>query len=152
MLKSMKGNVDALVVTCMDARLHRADRPYLAEYLRGKRIGLHSWDLVALPGGSRGLVASDTPHVKGAMLHAVKAAHDLHQVSRVFLVNHSDCGAYGGAHAFPDATAEYRQHAADLRTAREELRAFLPNLDIRLFFATVEDRPDGPFVTVDEVR
>lgn len=148
----MTGKVDALVVTCMDARLHRADRPFLADYLRGKHVGIQTWDLVALPGAAKGFVSDNAQALKSALLYSVKTAHDLHHVSRVFLVNHSDCGAYGGAQAFPDVTEEYRRHVSDLRTARETLREFLPNLDVRLFYATVEDRPDGPFVTFDEVR
>lgn len=148
----MQGHVDGLVMTCMDARLHRADRRYLAEYFQGKHVGIQTWDLVALPGGIRGLVAEEAQGLKDALLTSVKTAHDLHGVTRVFLVNHSDCGAYGGARAFPDATEEYRKHAADLRAARAALRVFLPNLDIRLFFATIENRADGPFVTFDEVR
>lgn len=143
---------DALVVTCTDSRLHRADRPFLAEYLHGKYVGIRTWDLVALPGGCRGFVAADARPLGEALRVAVKTAHDRHGVTRVLLVNHADCEAYGGAAAFPDATEEYRAHAADLRAAREALRAFLPNLDLRLFYASIEDRADGPFVTLDEVR
>lgn len=148
----MKTPVDALVITCMDARLHRADHPYLSEYLRGKHVGVRTWDLVALPGAARVLTAPDASAAKEAVLQSVKVAHDLHHVTKVFLVNHSDCGAYGGTGAFADATEEYRKHAEDLRAGRSVVRENLPNLDIRLFFATIEDRADGPFVTFDEVR
>ena len=155
----MPAVVDALVITCMDAPLHRADKPYLAEYLRGKRVGIKTWDLLTTPGGVRDLVATpaEAPASpeggrKDALLHAVKIAHDAHSVSKVFLVNHSACTAYGGAEHFGDATGEYRKHAEDLRAARDIVRQFLPNLDVRLFFATVEERADGPFITIDEVR
>jgi carbonic anhydrase len=151
-LKDMQTPVDALVITCMDARLHRADRPYLGEYVRGKHIGLRTWDLLALHGGARGLTAPDASAQKAVLLDSVKIAHDLHSVLKVVLVNHSDCEAYGGAKAFPDATEEYRKHATDLRAGRDALRAFLPNLEVRLLFATIENRADGPFVTFDEVR
>lgn len=156
-------SVDALVITCMDAPLHRADKAALAEHLRGKRVGIKTWDLLSTPGGARDFVAldpvrspasngADAGTRKDALLYAVKLAHDAHGVSKVFLVNHSACVAYGSAGHFGDATVEYRKHAEDLRAARETLRQFLPNLDVRLFFATVEERADGPFVTIDEVR
>lgn len=143
---------EALVITCMDARLHRVDKPYLAEHLRGKHVGLKTWDLVALPGGCRGLAPGGTAAGRDTLLQAVQTAHDLHHVPRVFLINHSDCGAYGGAKAFPDPMTEYRRHAEDLRAARSVLREQYPNLEVRAFYATVEDRADGPFVTFDEVR
>lgn len=148
----MQTPVDALVITCMDARLHRADTPHLAEHLLGKHIGIRTWDLVALPGAVRGLVASDATAQRDALISAVKNAHDQHSVTKVILVSHSDCTEYGGAKAFPDATEEYRKHATDLRAARDTLRTILPNLEIRLLFATIENRADGPFVTFDEVR
>ena len=148
----MLAPVDALVVTCSDSRLHRADRPYLAEFLRGKHIGIQTWDLVALPGAASGLAANKATSERDALLRAVKLAHDAHGATRVFIVNHSDCDTYGSAGTFPDPTAEFRKHAEDLRGAREVLRESLPNLDLRLFFATVENRADGPFVTFDEVR
>lgn len=148
----MQTKVDALVITCMDARLHRADKPYLGEYLRGKHVGVKTWDLVAVPGGCRGLVAGDAGALGDAIRSSVKVAHDLHHVTKVFLINHSDCDAYGGTQSMPDATEEYRKHASDLRAARQTLREEFPNLDIRLFYATIEDRAGGPFVTFDEVR
>lgn len=146
------GPVDALVITCMDARLHWADRPFLSEYLRGKHVGLKTWDLVAVPGGVSDLVAPDADARQDTLLRAVQVAHDRHGVSTVWLINHSDCGAYGGKRAFADATEEFRKHAADLRAARSTIRERFPNTDARLLYATVEDRPEGPFVTFDEVR
>ncbi len=148
----MKTPVDALVITCMDARLHRADLVSLGEFLRGKHVAIRARDQVSLPGGVRGLVAHDQGSMKDTLLQSVKVAHDLHRVTKVFLINHSDCGAYGGTGAFADATEEYRKHAEDLRAARAVVRETLPNLDVVLFFATIEDRADGPFVTFDEVR
>lgn len=144
---------DALVITCIDARLHRAEHPYLADYLRGKRVQIQIWDLATAPGGCRDLAVPETEGLRVSLLRSVKIAHDAHGVSRVILVNHSDCGAYGGAAAFPNAVAEYKQHAADLRAARDVVRAFQSNLDVRLLFATIEDHgPAGPVVTLDEVR
>ena len=148
----MPATVDALVITCMDAPLHRADKPALAEYLRGKRVGIKIWDLLTASGGVRDLVAADAGGRKEALLHAVRVAHDAHGVSKLLFVNHSACTAYGGSARFRTLTEEYREHADDLRAAREAVRHVLPNLDIRLFFATVEERTDGPFVTIDEVR
>lgn len=148
----MQTKVDALVLTCMDNRLHRADRPYLADYLRGKYVGVKTWDLVAWPGAARDLVAEDAGPRKDALLRAIKLAHDAHRVTKLLIAHHSDCAAYGGRGAFPDETAEYRQHAADLRAVREMLRTVFPNLDTRLFYGTIEDRVSGPFVTYDEVR
>ncbi len=144
--------VDALVITCMDARLHRADKPHLADYLRGKHIGIKTWDLVAVPGAIQALVAPDAGGSREMILKGVKVAHDLHRVSNLLLINHSDCGAYGGRAAFPSPAAEYQKHAGDLQAARKALREAYSNLDIRCLYATVEDRADGPFVTFDEVR
>lgn len=148
----MKVPVDALVITCMDARLHRADTSSLAAFLRGKHAGLKSWDLLAVAGGIQDIVSPAGGGRSETVFRGVQVAHERHQVTRIFLVNHSDCSEYGGASAFGDAADEYRKHAEDLRAARQVLRDRIPNLDVRLWYATVEDRSDGPFVTFDEVR
>lgn len=148
----MSSGTDALVITCIDARLHQADRPYVADFLRGKHVGVKTWDLATAPGAAQALAVLDFPSVKDSLLRSVKIAHEADGVSRVLLVNHSDCEAYGGTSAFGNAADEYRKHAEDLRTARQVLRDAFPTVDSRLFYATVERRPDGPFVTLDEVR
>ncbi|TSC72682.1 MAG: hypothetical protein G01um101438_399 [Parcubacteria group bacterium Gr01-1014_38] len=148
----MPATVDALVVTCVDSPLHRADKPALAEYLRGKHVGINTWDLLTASGGIRDLVAADAGGRKEALLHAIRVVHDAHGVSKILFVNHSACTAYGGSARFRTLTEEYREHADDLQAARAAVRQLLPNLDIRLFFATVEERADGHFVTIDEVR
>lgn len=148
----MSSSVDALVITCTDSRLHRAEHPYVWDFLRGKYVGIKTWDLVAVPGGCRGLTAPEQASLKDTLLQSIKISREAHAVKQVILINHSDCQIYGGARAFASAADEYRKQAEDLRAARQFLRDTSPNLDVRLFYATVEDRTAGPFVTLDEVR
>jgi hypothetical protein len=55
------------------------------------------------------------------------------------LVNHRDCGAYGGSDAFHSTEAERAQHENDLRRAAELLRKEFPDVAVELFFAESSD-------------
>lgn len=143
----MSHKADALIVTCMDYRLHT---PAFAEFLRG--LGIASWDLRTQQGGVRDLLPTvESDHqlqdqgearfgAKRSLLDAVRIAMELHGVTEVFLMNHGDCGAYGGAHAFDSPGAERAQHQKDLAVGSEELRHHFPGLRVRRFFVDIDSR------------
>ena len=63
----------------------------------------------------------------------MRIAVELHGVREVLLLNHEDCGAYGGAQAFPDEASERDRHQSDLRGARDEILRVFPRIRVRLF-------------------
>jgi hypothetical protein len=63
----------------------------------------------------------------------------LHQTRRVILMQHSDCGAYGGLEAFKgDAGAERQNHGEELRKAARVLAEAIPELTVEGYFVDFE--------------
>lgn len=113
----------ALVISCLDYRLHHALHDWA-----DKRYGPTGYDLVHLAGGGGALLQEDT---KAAVLKQVEISHRLHSISEVVLVNHMDCGAYGGSAAFQnDETAERARYTTDLGQAANLITAQFPDLKI----------------------
>jgi carbonic anhydrase len=105
----MTSNCEAIVVTCIDYRFQKSIHDWLTT-----RVGFNNYDRVSLAGG-----VFDLP----AVLKQVEISDRLHQIKRVVLINHEDCGAYGEASA-PE------RHAADLRAAAQQIRSVFPHLKV----------------------
>lgn len=104
---------DTLVVHCIDFRL----QAYLDPWLQNK-LGHGNYDRVSLAGG---VFDFDT------VLGQVHIAKRLHEINRVILINHEDCGAYGDA-----STLE--RHREDLGKASRRINALHPDLDIETYY------------------
>jgi hypothetical protein len=73
------------------------------------------------------------------VLDQIRTSMRLHRTTRVILMLHSDCGAYGGLEAFGgDAAAERENHRSEMRKAREVLRAALPELTVEGYYVDFE--------------
>jgi len=65
---------------------------------------------------------------------------DLHHVEKIVIVNHADCGAYGGSKQFNgDLEAEQRFHEGELRKAKEKILAQYPGKEVILVYAKLVD-------------
>ena len=105
---------EAVVVTCIDFRFQR-----LFEWWLRKRIGQGTYDRIAWAGGVKDWVA---------VSRQIEVAKRLHDIKKVYLVNHEDCGAYG-------SEASFEQHRFDLLQARDSLLMTYPDVEVRLFYA-----------------
>ncbi len=93
---------EAVVVHCMDFRLQH----FLNEWLE-KRFGKQNFDRISWAGGVR-----EFSIVKAQ----IQMSQQLHNVKKIILVNHEDCGAYG-----PTGTKE--RHVSDLAYAEEAVKS-----------------------------
>ena len=109
----MATRCDALVVTCIDFRIQKSIYDWLTA-----RVGYNNYDRVSMAGG-----VSDLP----AILKHAEISDRLHQIKRVLLVNHEDCGAYGEA-------GTPGRHAADLRAAAQKLQEQFPHLKVEAYY------------------
>lgn len=130
----MSHTARALVLHCMDFRFLTGIRDFLLE--RGLK---DSYDLVALAGAAKNLVEPLAFEDKELMLRQMEISQRLHGVQEVLLVNHLDCGAYGGTSAFTTREDEHERHVTDLRLARETVADQFPNLTVFTFLASVQD-------------
>lgn len=94
-------------------------------------------DIVSIAGAAKNLVSPKLPSDREFVLRQIEISKGLHGISQVILMNHTDCGAYGGRKAFRSDNAEKTQLINDMKQAAELIRAAYPNLEIRTVLAKI---------------
>lgn len=110
---------DACIVGCFDDRF----TPALREFASAR--GLERFDLVRVAGGAKCLASPANESEREFLLKQIETSLRLHNAKRVVLMNHCDCGAYGGKKAFGDAVKEMAAHQAELASAKAVLESRL---------------------------
>ncbi len=104
----------ALVIHCIDFRFRKS----LSEFLEA-RFG-DSYDLVSVAGGVKRLVSD--PLDNNFILEQVKISDKLHKPEFILLIQHEDCGAYGGSATFGDFSTEQEAQNQELEKAEALLK------------------------------
>ncbi|OGD09858.1 hypothetical protein A2397_04745 [Candidatus Amesbacteria bacterium RIFOXYB1_FULL_44_23] len=114
---------DAIVVCCIDFRFQKFIRDWTDKNLAGK-----TFDLVGYAGSTKDL---DT------ILKQIDISVRLHRITRVVLIHHEECGAYG-SESTPD------RHRNDLFKAKSSILSLNPHLTVDLYYLTLS----GEFISV----
>jgi carbonic anhydrase len=107
----------AMVITCIDFRFQQ----FIDQWLRDN-LGSNKFDRVSLAGGVFDFYS---------ILKQVEISHKLHQIKKVILINHEDCGAYGKESTF-------KRHQSDLIEAERKLEAMFPGIDVETYYLTLK--------------
>ena len=126
----------ALIIHCIDFRFGKA----IKKYLEDENL-LGDVDIVSVAGAVKNLVDPKEQGDVEFMTRQVEISSRLHQISQVILMNHTDCGAYGGSEAFENKNAEYEKHTNDIQKAKEIIIAKFPNLEVKKILAHIS--PEG---------
>ncbi len=124
---------DNMVVRCMDFRFHAELPRLLAEH-----FGVECFEYDSPGGGCGGSKSFIDPDCRKIVLDALDLGVSLHGVKRLVIVDHIDCGAYGGSARFDSEEGEREFHAKRLREAREIVREHHPQLETVLFIQDTE--------------
>lgn len=111
---------EIIIITCIDYRFQDNINSWIA-----KNFHPGTYDRVALAGGVKNLKT---------ILSQIDIAVKLHHITKVALINHEDCGAYGEV-----GTAQ--RHAADLKNATARIKQQYSSLAIEAFYLHL----DGDF-------
>lgn len=131
------------MISCIDFRF----RKETAEFMENE-LGLKTFDLAAFPGGSKPINESITD-VDLAM-QCLSVPCELHHIKKIVVINHEDCGAYGGSAKFNnDRQAEKEFHFAELRKAKKKIMEKCPNREVVLIYADLTaDKQNIEFLAV----
>ena len=128
-----KYHCDAAVVWCFDNRFELAFQKFL------KRAGVFNCDPIKMAGGAKCLASPENETERAFVLEQIRKSMRLHGTSRVVLMLHSDCGAYGGLKAFhDDSRAEAENAARELALATGSLLAAIPGVSVECYFVDFE--------------
>ena len=110
---------DACIITCIDFRLQEYINKWIA-----KNFQPGSFDRVAFAGGVKNL---------DSILEQIGISERLHNIKKVVLINHEDCGAYGKEN-IPDEDAEYQRHSQNLKSAAAAVKEKHPDLKVETYY------------------
>jgi carbonic anhydrase len=113
LLVMLKHTCRAIAITCIDFRFQDRIENWLKE-----NLGPDEYDRVALAGGVFDFYV---------ILKQVEISSKLHDIQKVILMNHEDCGAYGAAGTF-------ERHQQDLIEAEKKIERLFPELDVETYF------------------
>ncbi len=116
-----------LVISCIDYRFRDSVAAWIKENLGNQS------DLVAVAGTSKAIIDETS---RDYVLGLIKIGVDLHGVCRVHLLDHMDCGAYGGSSQHTGDEAEVAFHASKLDEAEQIIRQHFPQLEIVKYVMT----------------
>lgn len=124
------GHCEALLLTCMDYRLDNEVTAYMdARGLRDK------YDHVILAGASLGALNDKFPAWKDVFMTHIDLAVQLHEVHRVIILDHRDCGAYKlvlGEAAVKDPETELKSHVNQLYAVRSAILTKHPHMEVEI--------------------
>ena len=127
--KDYPHNVDNLVITCMDFRFQKAIREQLQEKYQ---VDIESSDRIAYPGASKAIA-------DGTLIPTIQLSHQLHDIKNVYVIDHTDCGGFGGLAAHEnDERKEIASHMDSMTRAQEAIRMVLPQLVVTSFVVNLE--------------
>jgi len=125
---------EAVVLCCIDFRFWRETVEF-AENPPAGGLGLKDFDFPSLPGAAKAINEKSD-----LALGCVSVPCDLHHAKKIVIVNHSDCGAYGGSSKFNgDSEAEQKFHEEELQKARSIISEKYPDKEVILVYAKLVD-------------
>ncbi|MDQ5927702.1 MAG: hypothetical protein QG633_140 [Patescibacteria group bacterium] len=136
----MSHGCSTLVLHCIDYRFGKAKKQYLEE----KGL-LGDCDIVAIAGAAKNIASPSEPSDTEMILRQVDIAQRLHGISNVVVINHTDCGAYGGKSAFASRDEEHAFHQSELEKASSHIVARFPALKVTKVLAELHDSGEITF-------
>ena len=133
---------EAMLLSCMDYRLIDD----ITKYMDGRGM-TNQYDHVVLAGASLGAVTGAFKDWNKTFWAHLKIASDLHQIKKVILLDHRDCGAYKvilKADFSKDPALETRVHGKYLRDLTAAIRKRYPKLETETLLMNL----DGTVETV----
>jgi len=118
-MRARAADIEALAIMCIDYRL--VDDA--VRFFDTDRHLVKQYDLVALAGASLAAVAPAFPSSSAAFWDHVAIARQLHNIKRVVMLDHRQCGAYRvqfGSQFAEGGDAELEQHRGIMKLAKAE--------------------------------
>lgn len=125
--------VGAAAVYCSDGRFGEQ----MDEFLH-QSLGLPRYDRVAVPGGAACMAGHMMVyHEATALDRQLSFLITSHELTRVVLIAHENCGFYKGL--WIGTTPLEQQQAQDLKRAADQIRSHHPRVEVEAYFARKVD-------------
>jgi hypothetical protein len=128
--------ISALAVTCIDYRL--VDDA--VRFFDGKKM-TNDYDQVSLAGAALAAVSDKFPEANAAFWNQLGLAKQLHNIKKVIVVDHRDCGAYKAAFGKDykaDRAGETLQHKGVMEQVKAKLAKLHPELQSEFYLMALD--------------
>ena len=134
----------ALIIHCIDFRFAKAIKKYLEDQNLFGDI-----DIVSVAGAVKNIVEPKERGHADFLMKRIDISKTLHDIKQVILMNHTDCGAYGGEQSFGSAEEEREKHLSDLKDAKIKILKKNPELEVKSVLAVISQNEN---ITFEEIR
>lgn len=121
---------EILAISCIDGRFIKRTIEWLTEQTGGV------FDYRTEVGMTKAIIDCDSD--RNACCGVIETSLRLHSIEGLYLIDHIDCGAYGGSKNFSSAEDERKFHIERLKKAAEILSKKYPHLAIKKIFVDWE--------------
>lgn len=123
----------ACALFCMDFRFKNETLNYL-----GKELNLKDLDIITVAGASKNIANPKVLTDYRFIIRQIGLSIDLHEIDKIILINHADCGAYGSREFFGGAEKEKLVHVKDLLKSKKILAKRFESQEIILIYANLK--------------
>ncbi|MCK5332313.1 hypothetical protein KAJ41_00420 [Candidatus Parcubacteria bacterium] len=123
-----------LLIRCMDFRLNAE----VERWTKESGIFEGGFDVLSVAGACKSLTDGNE-EVKDNFLSNVFVSTALHEVCKIVIFHHSDCGAYARSYQFSSREEEKKKQIEDMKKAKEIIHEKYPNVEIVLVFGAMKD-------------
>lgn len=131
------------LLTCIDFRFQEAFPQYM------KQKGIEGYDRISVAGATKAFMDPKPESETEFVLNQFDISVGLHKVQDIVLMNHEDCGAYGGRDAFDSANAEHDTHFDHMEKTASLLKERFPEVNVHTVWARIDD--EG-VITFEEIE
>ena len=122
----------SVLVRCMDFRLTST----INKWLEDNNL-MDDCDIISVAGISKAIALDVNAEDAKYILSQIKLSHDLHETKTLYLIHHTDCGAYGGHDAFADLETEKKTYLDHMTRAKEIINQQIPGLEVKFVLADI---------------
>jgi len=118
----------------MDFRLTRD----IHDWLASKNL-VNDCDIISVAGIAKAI--ADDPDSADAqfVLKQIALSKKLHDTKIIYLMHHTDCGAYGGHSAFSDLVTEKTKYREDMQKAKGVIEGLVSGVEVKFAIADILD-------------
>lgn len=122
---------EVLAVSCIDGRFIKRITDWLAKETGGV------FDYRTEVGATKAII--DCESDRDGCCNVIEVSLKLHSIKQLYLIDHIDCGAYGGSKSFVDEDEERKFHIGRLNKAAKIIAKKYPNIVIKKVFASWDE-------------
>jgi len=118
----------------MDFRLTDAINKWLEE----KGI-MNDCDMISVAGIAKAIAVDPQSADAQFILKQIELSIKLHNTKTLYIMHHTDCGAYGGHKAFANLEEEKAKYMVDMEKARNTIKSIVSDLEVKFVLGDVLD-------------